>query len=150
MMRTRIGWLLIWMGISGGVLAACGTTPSAQVTPLPTSTIIPTFNFVQPTAVPALATAAANAAAAGVDPQVIERGRDRYAALACGDCHGANGEGAADGPTLIGYAGSEAEFIAFMRSGGELGAAHQYATNRLSDSGGRNLYQYLLSLAPAS
>jgi mono/diheme cytochrome c family protein len=148
-MHNRIPWLALLVVLSGLVMAACGMTPSAEVTPLPTSTIIPTFNFVQPTAVPALATAAANAAASGTDPQVIERGRDRYEALACADCHGANGEGTADGPTLIGYAGSEAEFIAFMRSGGDLGATHQYATNRLSDSGGRNLYQYLLSLTPA-
>jgi mono/diheme cytochrome c family protein len=70
--------------------------------------------------------------------------------LECGKCHGANGEGAADGPALIGLTLDEEDFISFLHSGGKLGSEHQYSTNRLSDSGGRNLSHYLLSLGSAS
>jgi hypothetical protein len=38
------------------------------------------------------------------------------------------------------------QFIDFLRSGGTLGNAHLYSTNRLSDAGGKNLYLYVLSL----
>ncbi len=135
--------MLLAAGCGGGAPAA---------TALPTITAIPTYSYVEPTAAPAMATAAAaTAAAAGsattaLDPQVVERGRGRYEALDCGSCHGAAGEGTDKGSSMIAYAGTEDEFIAFMRSGGKLGAEHQYSTNRLSDSGGKNLFQYLLSL----
>ncbi|MBL8165050.1 MAG: hypothetical protein JNJ61_23915 [Anaerolineae bacterium] len=138
--------LLLMFGL---FLAGCGgaaQTPTA----IPTSTTIPTYEFVEPTAAPSIATAAAATAAANasgaLDTEAVERGRGRYEALECGECHGANGEGTDEGSAMGIYAGTEEEFIAFMRSGGELGSDHQYSTNRLSDSGGRNLYQYLLSL----
>ena len=41
----------------------------------------------------------------------------------------------------------EEDFSAFVRTGGELGARHQFSTDGLSDSGSRNLYQYLVALA---
>ncbi len=129
-------------------LAACGGAP-AETVQLPTATTIPTFAYVAPTAPPSVATSAAatQAGAAGsLDPVTLERGRGRYVALGCAECHGDQGEGVGEVQPLSASTQSEQEFVAFMRSGGELGAEHQYATNRLSDSGGRNLYQYLLSL----
>lgn len=138
--------------MSGLLLAAgCGSAPQTP-TAIPTATTIPTYEYVQPTAAPSIATAAAAtataAASAGgaLDAEAVARGRGRYEALGCGECHGANGEGTDKGSAMSSYGGTETEFIAFMRSGGALGAAHQYSTNRLSDSGGRSLYQYLLSL----
>ncbi len=92
-------------------------------------------------------TAAAQGSSAGLDPQAVERGHDRYVALQCGSCHGENGEGTDQGSALAGTALSQADFISFLRSGGTVGSSHQYSTNRLSDSGGRNLYQYVLSLS---
>lgn len=133
------------------VLAACGgaAAPTSTVA-LPTPTLIPTYQFVMPTAPPQLATAAATIVPAALDTQAVERGRGRYEALECGTCHGEQGEGTDDGSALTAFALSEEDFISFMRSGGDLGSEHQYSTNRLSDTGGRNLYQYLLSLSAGS
>ena len=64
----------------------------------------------------------------------------------CARCHGADGSGTDDGVSLVTSTQTEAENIAFMRSGGALGTAHQYPANRLSDTGAKALYQYLLSL----
>jgi mono/diheme cytochrome c family protein len=134
------------------LIVGCGGAAAPTSTPRPTFTPIPTFDFSQPTAPPSVATAAATTGAnegeavAALNPEAVERGRGRYEALECAACHGDAGEGTDDGPSLITSTQSEADFISFMRSGGELGAEHQYSTNRLSDSGGRNLYQYLLSL----
>jgi mono/diheme cytochrome c family protein len=133
------------------VLAACATpTETAQ---LPTATTIPTFAYVAPTAPPSVATAAAatqtaqaSSSAGSLDMEAVERGRARYEALACAECHGENGEGVDDVPPLSASVQTEDEFIAFMRSGGDIGPDHQFASNRLSASGGRNLYQYLLSI----
>lgn len=149
-MRLRVGLILFLLSI----LTACGGSggQNTNSNAYPTFTPIPTFSFQQPTAAPAVASAAAatsTAAAAqsvALDPTAVERGRGRYEALECGVCHGANGEGTDEGSAMSASVMTEEEFIAFMRSGGELGAEHQYSTNRLSDSGGRNLYQYLLSL----
>ncbi len=132
------------------LLAACGgaATPTSTVA-LPTPTLFPTYQFVMPTAPPQLATARATSAPAvepALDAQAVERGRGRYEALECGKCHGDQGEGTDDGSALTDFAMSLEEFVSFMRSGGSLGSDHQYSTNRLSDTGGRNLYQYLLSL----
>jgi mono/diheme cytochrome c family protein len=136
------------------LLAACSPGGESAAPPA-TMTTIPVFVYVEPTAAPpvktaAAATAAAVAAAAGssagLDAMAVERGRGRYEALECAACHGDNGEGTDQGSALTTYTAPEDEFISFMRSGGTLGAEHQYATNRLSDSGGRNLYQYLLSI----
>jgi mono/diheme cytochrome c family protein len=145
---SAVGIVLVLMGCGG----ASGTPAT---TPLPTRTPIPVFEFVPPTEPAPVQTAAAATAAAAanglaLDPQAIERGKGRYDALGCAECHGANGEGTDKSSALTDSIQTEAEFISFMRSGGELGAEHQYATNRLSDSGGRNLYQYLLSLRPTT
>jgi mono/diheme cytochrome c family protein len=135
------------------VLTACSPpTPTPTSGPVLTTTPIPTFSRDEPTAPPSVATAAAatsTAAAAGssaLDPVVVERGLGRYQALECGSCHGEAGEGTDEGASLQAYTADEETFITFIRSGGTLGTDHQYSTNRLSDSGGRNLYQYLVSL----
>lgn len=143
-----------------GLLAACGNsgagTTNNAATALPTFTPIPTYGIAVPTSVlanreataevTADATAAVTAVASSLDPEMVTRGQGRYEALDCGSCHGAAGEGTDKGSSLLEWNQTEAEFIAFMRSGGDVGATHQYATNRLSDSGGKSLYQYLLSL----
>ncbi len=145
---------LIGLALLAWLLAACGgATAPTPTAALPTSTTIPTFAFVEPTAPPQVATAAATlipatAETVALDPQAVERGRGRYETLECGTCHGPNGEGSDQGSSMVDYTGTEDEFISFMRSGGEVGTDHQYSTNRLSESGGRNLYQYLLSLRP--
>lgn len=128
--------------VSALLLTACGGAPA---TPFNTPTPIPTYEFVAPTLDPVLATAAAQRESSGADTVAIERGRDRYVALDCGECHGENGEGG-DAPALNEMTMDEDTFITFMRSGGELGTEHQYSTDRLSASGGRNLYAYLISL----
>ncbi|MBA3867910.1 MAG: cytochrome c [Chloroflexota bacterium] len=135
------------------ILAACGGG-GASATAIPTSTIIPTYRLLTRTPVAAIETAVATQAAesasaeanAGLDPEVVARGKARYDALACASCHGEGGVGTDKGPSLITNTLSDGDFIAFMRSGGKLGAAHQYATNKLSITGGEALYQYLLSL----
>lgn len=154
-MPTRLHLSLLTLILLLLTLAACGgaAAPSETATPAPTNTaIIPTFSFTQPTAPPSVATAAATVTVgvAAVDTQAIERGRGRYEALDCASCHGDVGEGIDGEKSLLAYAATEAEFISFMRSGGELGTDHQYSTNRLSESGGRNLYLYLMSLQGGS
>lgn len=140
---------LITIGLSF-IIAACGAqNASTPTSALPTATTIPTFSFTQPTEAPQVATAAATLASAQtseLDPVAVERGRGRYDALECAACHGDNAEGTDFGSSLIESTINEADFIAFMRSGGGLGSLHQYSTNRLSDSGGKNLYQYMLSI----
>src|SRR3954471_19209864 len=115
------------------LVAACSGGPAA--TPLPTPSQIPTYNYVQPTLVSVIVAVDATEtpeAVAAVDPEMISQGHDRYVALKCSDCHGENGEGNGDkGPTLVGLSLSEDDFITFMRSGGKLGTAHQFAANRL-------------------
>jgi mono/diheme cytochrome c family protein len=129
------------------VIVGCGSSAGPTETPIPTPTPFPTFAFVQPTA-PGVFTQPTEAANADtVDPAKVERGRDRYVALECAECHGENGEGVEDGTSLLDYDKTETEFTDFMRSGGELGADHQYSTDRLSRSGGENLYLYLTTLS---
>lgn len=148
MMRVLLASLLL-------ILAACSSEAGPTATPVPTSTPFPTREHVAPTAPPLFATLAAatvTAEAAGaaggieLDPVLVERGRGRYEALECASCHGDQGEGTDDGPALTGMELTEAQFIDYMRSGGSIGVDHQYSTDRLSASGGRNLYFYLLSL----
>jgi mono/diheme cytochrome c family protein len=134
------------------VLMSCNSAPEATSTPvLPTLTLFPTFQFNAPTQPPQLATVAAATAAAAsgegqsLDPERVSRGHDRYIALECSSCHGENGEGTDEGVALVDMTLSEEDFITLLRSGGSIGSSHQYASNRLSDSGGRNIYQYLLS-----
>jgi mono/diheme cytochrome c family protein len=125
-------------------ITACGgqSTPSQ-----PTSTTIPTYNYVSPTPNAQIATAiATETTQAAADAQTIAQGRDRYVALTCGECHGDNGQGTEKGSVLVGYVASQADFITFLRTGGKLGSAHQYASNKLSDRGAQNLYAYLKSL----
>lgn len=126
-------------------IAACG---GQTATPLPTPTTIPIYNYVSPTPNAQIATAIATEAAqvASVDAQTIARGKDRYVALNCAECHGDKGQGTQKGSVLVGYSASEADFVTFLRTGGKLGSAHQYAANKLSDQGAENLYAYLKSL----
>ncbi|MCC6801412.1 MAG: hypothetical protein IT319_00905 [Anaerolineae bacterium] len=146
--RNRALFLVLVM-----LFAACsGAAEPTPTTARPTVTSIPVFEYVPPTEVPQLATLAVMTAtavenASALDPVKVERGSDRYVALECGSCHGDSGEGTDQGSALTTFAMSEADFISFMRSGGSMGAEHQYSTNRLSTSGGSNLYQYLLSLS---
>jgi mono/diheme cytochrome c family protein len=149
--RTRHAYLLIGL-ILPLTLISCSPAPAASPTPVrPTLTPFPTYQFVPPTQPPQLATLAGTAATSNgdpsLDPERVTRGQDRYTALECGTCHGANGEGTDQGSMLAGTTLSEEDFVSFLRSGGNVGSSHQYSTNRLSDSGGRNLYQYILSLS---
>jgi cytochrome c553 len=137
------------------VLSACG---SSDKTPRATSTTLPLFQEVMTPTVPSIiATAAATKAVettttAELNPTAVARGASNWDRLECATCHGAAGEGGAgeiDGtpaPSLQHLTLSEDQFIDWMRSGGTLGSKHQYSTDRLSNSGGKNLYQYLLSL----
>lgn len=139
-------------------LTACGGAEQAAAAPTnapPTPTPFPTFAFVEPTKPPVFDATAEETSdmaaetdqALELDPKLVGRGRGRYEALACGECHGENGEGMDGDKSLLDFALSEDEFITFVRSGGELGTSHQFSTDRLSNSGSRNLYQYLISLA---
>lgn len=122
------------------ILAGCGGgAPQSTPTPLPT---LPTYEFVPPTEAPEVVAAATPT----LDAESVERGQGRYEALGCARCHGEQGEGTDDVPPLTTSTISLNDFITLMRSGGEIGTDHQFATNVLSDSGGRNLYQYLLSI----
>ena len=137
------------------LLAACSSQDATPAEPTITPTAFPTFAFSQPTEAPQVATAAAATAAAReagdsdelvLDPESVERGQGRYVALECGSCHGENAEGG-EAMSLVGYAASEADFIDFMRTGGEMGNDHRFPAERLSNSGIVNLYQYLRSLS---
>ncbi len=151
-MRVRqqfmmIGVMLLMAGCSG----AGGSPTTSATSPV---NGLPTFSFSQPTDAPQIATAGATLAVkadatadvVSLDPQAVERGKGRYEVLDCASCHGAGGEGTDKGSSLLTYSANQEAFITFMRSGGKLGAAHQYATNRLSETGAANLYQYLRSL----
>ena len=140
-------------------LAACGGSDDGDGEPRPTNSPLPQFEeVVPPTEPPELATAAAATIQAREEaemepnPTAVARGQTSWERLECATCHGTNGEGGAGeingvaAPPLVDLALTEAAFIDWMRSGGSLGSAHQYSTDRLSDSGGRNLYQYILSL----
>ncbi len=165
--------------LSALALAACGGGASGGATAIPTKTPIPTYGIALPTSMlvvgtreaTAEATPAADttaeatteatveatteatvvaAASTSLDPVVVERGKGRYDALNCASCHGADGTGTDDGSSLIALTQTEGEFMSFIRSGGALGTAHQYPSNKLSDSGAKTLYQYLLSLNAGS
>lgn len=139
------------------VFTACGSSGGQDgATEVPAPTIIPTHNFVQPTEAPAImtmvaatetASAVSGSTTVGLDPEKVAKGRDRYTTLGCNVCHGDAGEGVTDkGSDLRNLTMSQDDFIILMRSGGKLGSAHQFSTNRLSDTGGKNLYEYLKSL----
>jgi mono/diheme cytochrome c family protein len=151
---TLFGLMLMAFGACSG--NANSGDNSANATSAPTQTLFPTYSFAQPTVVPEFSTVAAATSTAasgtsissnGLDPEKVAKGLDRYTKLQCASCHGENGEGVTDkGKALTDFAMSQDDFITFMRSGGSVGRSHQYATNRLSDSGGKNLYEYLKSL----
>ncbi len=138
------------------VLAACGS--GSEENARPTSTKLPIFQELNPPTVPAIIATAAATTSVGqsdtsdLNPTAVARGASNWDRLGCATCHGAAGDGGTgeiDGtpaPSLQNLALTEDAFIDWMRSGGTLGSKHQYSTDRLSDSGGRNLYQYLLSL----
>jgi mono/diheme cytochrome c family protein len=153
-------YLLIGIGLTLiGVAVSCSSAPAStgsgsnSDSGAPTQTMFPTYQFVAPTEAPQMATLAAATSAANtsnqtaLDPDKVALGKDRYTALQCDSCHGANGEGTDKGSALTALTMSEDDFISFMRSGGKVGSSHQYNTNKLSENGGKNLYQYLLSLA---
>ncbi len=149
-MRHRFSLTLAGMLIL--MLTACGSrgTPAptvAQATP----TLFPTYNFVQPTEAPVVVTVAAATETASstqaLDPDRIALGKGRYEALSCGSCHGADAKGTDKGKALVPNKLTEDQFIDFLRTGGKLGNDHLYSTNRLSDTGGKNLYLYILSLS---
>jgi mono/diheme cytochrome c family protein len=155
----RVWHILMMIGVTL-LIAGCSSAGSTETTTTNSATAtspvkqIPTFSFSQPTAPPQVATAAVSGSTAvsvstaevsALNPEAVERGKARYEALDCASCHGTNGEGTDKGISLLEYKASEADFVTFMRSGGSLRAAHQYAANRLSESGAANLYQYLLS-----
>lgn len=48
------------------------------------------------------------------DNSLIAKGRERYLAYKCGECHGANGEGGGDGPDLIGTRLNAEEISKFL------------------------------------
>lgn len=147
---TRLFSIVVTMTLLA-VVTACNRAESTPATPAATATLFPTYQYIAPTEPPAIQTAAAATAAAQstpqLDPDRVARGRDRYAALECGKCHGDQGEGTQDGSALAGTKLSEQQFIDMLRSGGKLGNDHLYSTNRLSDTGGRNIYLYVLSLS---
>ena len=131
-------------------LVACGAASPTQ-TPGTLPTPFPTYAFVPPTIPPAIASLAASSTLAAtvetLDPQKITLGMGRYVALKCGDCHGDAGQGTSNGSPLAGTKLSQDDFINFLRTGGTVGSSHLYSTNRLSETGGENIYLYVLSLA---
>ncbi len=155
MKRSGILGLVVCLCVAP-ILAACSSGPASTPTnPPPTSTPFPTFAYIEPTTEGVFETDAADSDVAStasieLDAKLVGRGRGRYEALACGSCHGEDGEGTSQGKSLLQFTLPEEDFITFVRSGGELGTSHQYSTDRLSNSGSRNLYQYLVSLAQGS
>ncbi len=159
MTRTGCPFAILLLTLLALLTSGCGASQptSAPTDPPPTVTPFPTFAFVEPTKAPVFEQTGEDATApdAGaedaleLDPKLVERGRGRYVALECGNCHGENGEGAEQAKGLLDFDLSEDDFITFVRSGGVLGTRHQFSTDRLSNSGSRNLYQYLVSIAQA-
>ncbi len=158
-MRRRLLGIIGLVGLLTLALAACGgqrATPTSR----PTVSPIPVYSYPTVTEAPALATlaavtatAAAGAATPVLDPTAVARGQSNWERLGCATCHGENGEGGVGSiggkvaPSLAGLTLTQEEFITWMRTGGTLGNAHLFSTDRLSDSGGRNLYQFVLSLS---
>ncbi len=155
MKRARFACSIICL-LTAALLSACSSGPAATPTqPPPTRTPFPTFAYVEPTTEAAFeiddaTTEPRPETQIELDPKLVNRGRGRYEALECGSCHGGDGEGTDEAKSLLDFSLSEEDFITFVRSGGDLGTGHQYSTDRLSNSGSRNLYQYLVSLAQGS
>lgn len=159
---NRCAPVFLLMLMASLALASCGGAggqSSASPSPAPpTRTPFPTFAFVEPTTAPEFeqdedsldtlaATEEPSPDAIELDPTKVARGLGRYQALGCAGCHGDDGTGSSQAKGLQSFNLSEENFITFVRTGGELGTIHQFSTDRLSDSGSRNLYQYLVSLA---
>jgi mono/diheme cytochrome c family protein len=148
-MNTRmIDTQHILIGLLVLTVSACGSgTPTKT---LQTVTPFPSFQFVPPTEAPSVVTVGAVTVTAGsapvLDPEKVEAGKRSYTRLECGSCHGEGGTGTNKGTGLAGTKLTETEFIGMLRTGGKLGNAHLFSTNRLSDAGGKDLYQYILSL----
>jgi hypothetical protein len=151
-------WVFMLMLVLLALLAACGSDDASDARP--TSTQLPYFEQVatstespdMPTAVPT-PVGADDDTQETLNPTAVARGLSGWERLECASCHGENGEGGADeindtpAPSLLELALSEDEFIDWLRTGGTLGNDHLFSTDRLSDNGGKNLYQYILSLS---
>lgn len=146
-----IGLLLIMMLL----LVACGGGEAGPTElPEPTKTLLPTYEYIEPTNPPVFEQNAESTEEASTDSEdvveldakLVGRGLGRYEALECGICHGVDGVGTDEIGGLLEFSLDEDSFVTFMRSGGEIGNSHQYSTDRLSKNGAANLYQYLLSL----
>ena len=146
------------------LLAACGSDDK-ETDSRSTNTPIPTFvQQATSTESPEVATSVPTKEAgnngsdnggdgeAELNPTLVARGSTNWARLECASCHGEDGAGGAgeidgiEAPSLLDLTLTEGDFIDWMRSGGSLGSKHQFSTDRLSENGGKNLYQYLLSL----
>ena len=143
---------LVASGLFLLLLTACGSgAKSATAVPQVTPTAFPTYQFVAPTEAPIVLTVVAETATVSgnvaLDPEKVDLGKGRYTALDCGSCHGDKAQGTDKGSALVGTKLTQDQFIDFLRTGGKLGNAHLYATNRLSDAGGKNLYLYIVSLS---
>ncbi len=159
--------LISLLSILAIVIVACGgndadggaSGDAQQAEEEATTTPFPTFEFVAPTNPPVFNQSAEETEEADsaemdeetetieLDERAVSRGLGRYEALACAECHGEAGVGVDGENALIGYSATEDEFITFMRTGGDIGNDHQFSTDRLSQNGATNLYQYLLSLS---
>ena len=154
---AQVSTLLAVAVLAAACAGGAGQPTDVPTNPPPTVTPFPTFAFVEPTKAPVFEQTSedqanadeSNDVAVQLDPKLVARGRGRYEALECGNCHGADGEGTGPVKGLLDFDLAEEDFVTFMRSGGELGTRHQFSTDRLSNSGSRNLYQYLLSIAQA-
>ncbi len=148
MKKTLLASLMLMLVL---LIAACGS--SQKATPMPTVTPVPSYVYTVPTAVAAISTVAAATPAltqesVAVDPTDIAHGENRYTALGCDSCHGADGKGNGDkGPALVPMTLDETDFMTVLRTGGKLGNAHLFASNRLSDDFAHYLYEYLKSLS---
>jgi mono/diheme cytochrome c family protein len=159
MKRLLTGRICVFMLVMvlSVLLTACGGDDESDARP--TRTQLPFFEQVATsTESPDMPTAVATSAAADdseatPNPTAVARGLGSWERLECASCHGENGEGGADeidgtpAPSLLEVALSEDEFIDWLRTGGTLGNDHLFSTDRLSDNGGKNLYQYILSLS---
>jgi len=136
------------IGLLTLLLAACGGKDASAPTAAPRAvTAFPTYEFVPPTSALIAATAATLPTVSNArDPEKVALGLGRYEALACGGCHGVDAKGTPKGKSLVPTALTEAQFVDFLRTGGKLGNDHLYSSNRLSDTGIKNLYLYIQSL----
>ena len=143
--------------IAALLLGACSpAAPEATSTPTATPTPFPTFAFIQPTLAPQVAAGATEVAATlaadsgfVLDADKVGYGQGRWDFLECGSCHGADGSGTDNGPSLLAYSASESAFIDTIRTGGAAGSMHRFPAERLSNSGVSNLYHYVRSLGSA-